>query len=244
MAKRLTVFLLAIAGVLAPVADAAAAGPARAKLRDCDVKARSATFEGSMRTVRRASRLEMRFMLQTRSAEQPVWAVVEAPRFARWLRSSPGKARFVYEKTVERLAAPGDYRVVVRFRWRDAAGDVIRRTHRRSPGCRQPDARPDLVPLRVRMLPGPSSATRTYVVVVANAGLLTAPSTTVGLLVDGDALPVADLRSLAAGGHGSARFVGPACRPGDVLQATVDPDGLVDEADEAGNALSVPCPAK
>jgi hypothetical protein len=34
----------------------------------------------------------------------------------------------------------------------------------------------------------------------------------------------------------------PACAPGDTVTAVVDPAGLVDEADEDANVVSVACP--
>src|SRR5690349_15364388 len=108
--------------VLAAAAAVAAAGahaPAHARLMSCakstDPTARVAVFEGSMGAWRQSQRLQLRFRLQSRNPQDPVWRTVHADGFGRWQTSEAGVRRFVYDKRVEGLAAPASYRVVVRF---------------------------------------------------------------------------------------------------------------------------------
>src|SRR5687768_8096884 len=140
---------------LAPlIAVLAFAGPAQGattKVRttacqtSVDADERAARFEGDMRTVAGAVKLQMRFTLQTRSAEEPAWTAVKTPGFGSWNSSAPGIGRFVYVKTVQNLLAPAKYRAVVHFRWLGPNGRPILRAKRFSRVCRQPDLRPDLV---------------------------------------------------------------------------------------------------
>jgi len=99
--------------------------------------ARAAAFEGDMRAIPGAVRLRMRFVLQARTPEDPVWTRVDAPGFGRNFTSAPGVGRYVYAKRVVDLPAPADYRVRVRFRWLNALGRVIARETRTSRACRQ-----------------------------------------------------------------------------------------------------------
>lgn len=237
MARRVLLLLLAAATLLGFVSSAQAASrTASVKVLECDSDAGSATFEGSIRAIRGSSQLAMRFTLQARSEDQPAWAAIKAPGFGSWLSARPGKTRYVYDKTVNALPAPGDYRVVVRYRWRDAGGDVLDREKKVSRVCSQDDPRPDLQPLDLTR-----SATG-WVLTVANGGATTAAATPATLRVAGQLL-TATSPTLPAGTEAKVLFTGPACAPGDVLVATVDPDDDVDEADEAGNVLTVPCPS-
>jgi hypothetical protein len=57
-------------------------------------------------------------------------------------RADPGRPGFIYTKRVEGLTGPAVYRAVVRFRWSDADGHVLRRARRVTGGCRQPGPAP------------------------------------------------------------------------------------------------------
>lgn len=208
------------------------------KVTGCDPDAGTAEFRAVMRTVPDATQLQMRFTLQVR--EEDGWDRVPAPTFDSWRSAEPGKLAYDYRKLVQGLS-PGDYRVVVRFRWRDAEGAVVRQGVRRSKPCAVPDERPDLVPLKVKVGPGPTPQTRAYTVTVANRGRSAAESFAVGLAVDG--MPLADqaLDGLEPGDKASVVFTGAPCE--DTLVATVDAEGLVEEAEEADDVLSVACDA-
>ena len=116
------------------VAGLAFAAPAHAassgvKVVGCesslDPAGRAATFEGRMRVRKSARKMQMRFTLQTRSAEAPGWHKLAASGFGKWLTSDPGVGRYVYTKRVVALEAPASYRTLVRFRWLDADGDRV-----------------------------------------------------------------------------------------------------------------------
>src|SRR4051812_21351286 len=152
----------------------------------CDTAADTATFRGSMTTMRRASTLQLRFTLQARIKGGGGFQHVVAPEgstFDTWLSSSPGKKGYVYDKAVENLEDGAWYRAVVRFRWRNAKGETIARTIKATPACKQPDLRPNLRVKSVTAEPGTSPSTRTYLVRVVNSGATEAPGFSTGLTV-------------------------------------------------------------
>jgi len=239
--------LLLVPAALAAAAPApAAAAPASVKVAECipalEPEARLATFEARIGTIAGADRLAVRFTLQTRDPDELRWHKVIAPGLDTWLASDHGVDRYSYAKTVQNLAAPAAYRVVVRFRWLDGEGEPLRTARRTSLPCRQVDLRPDLVARRVDVLPARDAADRLYVVALRNAGRTLAPATAVALRTGDRLLPLADAPALLPGAVRSIGFVAPACAPGDELEVTADARAAVDEADEE-NVLVVPCPA-
>jgi hypothetical protein len=142
-----TFALLAWAGVTVPAGARDAARSAEpvpklaARLTSCttgdDPSRRTAVFTGSMPRVRDAARLAMRFDLYERRPGRG-WRRLAVPNFGRWERSATGVAGFVFDKRVQRLDAPAQYRVTVRFRWYDADGDVLRHARRTSRRCVEP----------------------------------------------------------------------------------------------------------
>jgi len=228
----------------AALAFAAHAAPAHARLASC-VKstapsARVAVFEGSMRAWRRSERLQLRFRLQSRTPQDPVWRTVRAPGFGRWQSSDAGVRRFVYDKRVERLAAPASYRVVVRFRWRNAHGRIVGGAQHVSGACREPDPRPDLV-VRKLLVYRLAPARARYVAVVANTGRTAADAFAIRFDRTGLRLGEVFGSPLAPGHTARVHVDAAACRAGDVLDAVADPDGLIDEHDEADNRRQVSC---
>src|SRR5258705_2174788 len=112
-----TLVIMAVAlFATAPTAHAATK-LGQAVLVRCD--AGVATFEGRVMPLRRALKAQMRFTLQARTPEEPEWARVQTPGFGTWI-TAPKVGRYLYDKTVEELLAPGEYRAVVEFRWRDS----------------------------------------------------------------------------------------------------------------------------
>jgi CARDB len=215
----------------------AAADAATVKVVDCvpalDPIARSATFEARMRASHESDRLQVRFTLQVRDAGLMTrWRKVVAPGFDAWLTSAAGVRRYSYSRTIQNLTAPAYYRTIVRFRWLDADGEVLRSSRATSAACRQPDLRPDLVPLRVETAPGSEPGTTVYRVVVRNTGRSAAGAFDVAA---GDAR--AEVSGLAAGAQQAVTFTGPPCAP--ELPIAVDPDDAVDERDEDDNVLAV-----
>jgi hypothetical protein len=192
-----------------------------------------ATFEGRVTTLKRAARTQLRFTLQARTPDEPEWRAVPAPGFGSWI-TAPKVARYLYDKTVEELPAPGDYRAVVQFRWRDARGRTLRSERAVSKACAQPDPRPDLAVKAVKAGEG-------YVALVANDGRGDAGPFTVAFTRNGAPLGSVDVPDLAAGERTTVTLDAPACTPGELIAAQADSLDTVDEADEGANALSVTC---
>jgi hypothetical protein len=162
---------------------------------------------------------------------------VQAPNLDQWVSALPGKKRYVYTKHLEGLQPGTAYRVVVRFRWRAADGTVLKAVTRRSHACRVPDPRPNLVPTAIQ------ATASGYVLTVANKGHAAAPASAAALDVGGTMLDDQQVPALEPGARTTVEFAGPACAPGDTLVATVDATGLIDEAVEADDVLTVPCNA-
>jgi len=232
----------------APAAATAGASPsASVKVTGCteglDLTQRSVTFEGRMRPIAGTVTMGLRFVLQAQTPGDPRWRHVTADGFDRWLPSAPGVRRYTYAKTVRSLLAPASYRATVRFRWLDADGQVLDQDDAVSAVCIQDDLRPDLVPRRIDVQPvAGDTGLHRYGVLVRNAGATA--SGAFGVRLDMPGLPSATATATALG-SGESRVVtvtAPACAPGDTVTAVVDPAGLVDEADEDANVVSVACP--
>ncbi len=217
----------------------AAADAASVKVVDCtpalDPATRSATFDARVRAARGSDRMQVRFMLQVRDEGFGTrWRKVVAPGFEQWLTSASGVRRYAYTRTIQNLTAPASYRTIVRFRWLDADGLVLRSTRVTSAQCRQPDMRADLVPLRLEVAPGPDAGTYRYRAVVRNAGRTAAGPFDVAF---GDATQ--HVAGLEPGAQETVTFTAPACAAETLL--TVDPDDVVDERDEDDNVLVPAC---
>jgi hypothetical protein len=221
------------------LAAPAAAHAATVRLIECApalaAQERTATFEARMRPAHGSLRMQVRFGLQVREGELTLWRRVVAEGLDRWLTSAPGVGGYTYAKTVQNLAAPAAYRMVVRFRWLDADGAVVARSREVSSTCRQPDMRPDLHVAEVTA--GPSG----YAVTVRNGGRSAAGPFSVTLRVgDGEPAPQ-PLAELAPGETRVLTFAAPPCAAGTPLVATADADGAVDERDEDDNVLVASC---
>jgi hypothetical protein len=228
--------LICLAALALP---AAASARPRVALSEC-VSAvaqaqRSAGFEARMNG-RADQRLQMRFTLQSREPGRLRWRRLAAPGWAQWQTADPGITRYAYEKRVENLAAPAQYRAVVRFRWLSPLGKTLRVARAVSPACRQRDPRPDLRPLSIAPADGH------YVVAIRNFGRGSAEAFSVLLAVNGSEQPTVQVGALAPRSRTEVAVPGPRCLPGSRLTVTVDSEMVVDERDELDNVLSVPCP--
>lgn len=233
------------AALVATPAQGALLTPSKVRLVDCQAAVaqedRFAIFEGEMRSVPRAARMQMRLTLQASTRDRSAWRRVASPGFGVWTSATPGVRRYVFTKRVENLFAPASYRVLVKFRWLDAAGTIVDRDTRRTPVCRQPDQRPNLMPLSLGIEPGSSRDTRTYLIPVVNRGRTQANPFSVTLTVNGQVQPFAAVTGLPAGERTVLSLEAPACRVGSSVSAVVDSDGAVDEADEADNMVASTC---
>ena len=219
--------------------------PVKAKLTDCHtgplVSDRFAVFVGQMPALQGTRRMWMRFDLFERTAADGRWQRVQVPKFGTWQKSLPGKPGFIYEKRVDQLQAPADYRAEVRFRWYDAHGKLQRQARRRTHTCHEPDPRPDLAVGRVTATNAGGGRLR-YVIRVRNDGRSDVGPFDTVLSVDGAAQPPATIAGLPAGGATNVAVVAPACTPGSRIQIALDPAGTIDEARETNNVVSRACP--
>jgi hypothetical protein len=135
--RRVAFIVLACAFYAVPAQ--AADAPVAARLITCHPHAnqakRFAIFEGEMQG-ERAVRMEIRFDL-LRADPGGEFQRVAAPGLRVWSRAEAGVVRYRYRKRVENLPAPASYRALVLYRWRDAAGKVVRHTRALTPVCEQ-----------------------------------------------------------------------------------------------------------
>ena len=248
MPLRATLLALLCLALAAPAAGAASVPRSAAKAvldaceRGVDELDRAAVFEGRMRTVAGASRMQMRFTLQARTPDVARWSAVAAPGFGTWVSSSPGTSRYVYTKRVENLLAPASYRVLLRFRWVSAAGRVIGRGRDHSPVCKQPDPRADLVVSSLGVQPAGRADRSRYVAFVRNRGRTAAGASELRVALDGTPLPLAPVPALEPGEGVAVTVEGPACSEATPVDADADAGETVDERDEADNRFTRLCP--
>ena len=202
---------------------------------------RSVTFEGRIASVTGSRRMQMRFTLQTWTPDTPVWAKVAAPGFGTWFTVPRGYGRYLYDKTVDGLLAPASYRAVVEFRWRNAAGKVMKTSRDTSRTCHQPDPRPNLSAGTLTVQPAAQPGRRRYVATLVNSGRGDAGPFEVDITREGTLLGALPISGLAAGAHRQITLAGPACTPGEQIAVVVDASHEVDESDEDDNVLSVTC---
>lgn len=198
---------------------------------------RFAVFSGSMPAIPGAARMEMRFDLLQRHSGMLGYARVPLPRWGHWEHTERrGIAGFIFTKRVEQLAAPATYRAVVRFRWFDAHGDVLRTARRTSGACRQLDQRPDLEV--GDLLAAPDGG---YLVEVRNDGRTDAPPFLMALgVAAGNG--TTQVNTLLAGEQRTVPLTAPRCAPGELVRIALDTTDAVEEADEADDAVARPCP--
>jgi hypothetical protein len=226
--------LIAALALMFVPASAAAAAPASVTLTGCVPNERRASFEARMEQIPGAERMKLRFSLEGRRPGR-AWKRVPAPELAGWRTANPETTRFISERNVTKLAGPSYYRALVRFRWLDDDGHVVVRAKLRSRACWQPDHRSNL---KLRELS--FEAAGSYVALVANTGR--SPTGAFELAITGLAtFVVAD--GLQPGEERQVEAVGPACEPGVLITATVDPLDLIDERNERDNSVSRYCPS-
>jgi len=248
MPLRAAILALLVLALAAPAAGAAVPRwAAKAVLADCeratagDTAARAAVFEGQMRAVRGAARMQMRFTLQARTPDMSRWASVAAPGFGTWVSSQSGTSRYVYTKRVEGLLAPASYRVQLRFRWLSASGRRLASARRNSAACRQPDPRPNLVVSSLAVRPTVRAGRYRYVAFVRNTGRSAAEESELRVAVGGAELPFAPVIALEPGEGVEVAVEGPACAEGAPVDADADAGDAVDERDEADNRFTRLC---
>jgi hypothetical protein len=240
-----SILLCAAAFAAVATVPASAASPrASVKLTACQTgdepTERLATYQGRMKHVPGAVRMWMRFTLFERVGdEQPV--VVAAPGLRVWRKSRTGVRKFVYSQTVAGLGVGGQYSALVRYRWYDAKGRLIRTARHTSKECLVAGDLPNLRLVDVRGVAAATPGTETYSVDVTNTGRVAAGGTRVHLFVDGIAADSETIDGLAPGETKTVRMNGPACTAR--IRAVVDRDDDVRETTEADNTLRSSCPS-
>jgi hypothetical protein len=254
MLLRAAILALLTLALVAPAATAAPAAPAavprwaaKAVLVDCQRAAGeddgSAVFEGQMRSVRGAARMQMRFTLQARTPDSSRWSAVNAPGFGTWVSSAPGTSRYVYTKRVEGLLAPASYRVQLRYRWLGGGdGRTLATARRNSRACRQPDPRPNLVVSSLSIQRTPRAGRYRYVAFVRNSGRSAADESALRVAFGAAELPLVPVLALEPGEGVEVTVEGPACAVGDPVDADADGADAIDEGDEADNRFTRLCP--
>jgi hypothetical protein len=101
---------------------------------------RSATFAGEMTAIPGTARMEIRVDVEERIPGEPQYRIVSAPGLGVWRASDAGVKLYTHIQQVTDLAAPAFYRGVVRFRWLNAKGRLIKAEEARTPRCEQPPA--------------------------------------------------------------------------------------------------------
>jgi hypothetical protein len=235
------VVVVLLTGARAAMAQTPAAPPLSAALETCVTSAlpaqRVATFAGSMPAMAGAERMQMRFDLQRRQADEKLWhRLLGVPGFGIWESALPGRAGFVFHKRVDGLQVPASYRAVVHFRWTRDDGTIVRQARRRTAACNQPDLRPDLTATTLRAVLDVRPALAVYTLVVRNDG-----GSAAGPFAVRVAGVASEVAGLGSGEQVELTVVAPACARGAPVRAVVDADRRVDESDEH-NALRRTCP--
>jgi hypothetical protein len=243
--RRLALIMLLLMGLPATAAHAKVP-PLAARLTACTTGAtaaeRAAAFTASMPAVRGARRMAVRFDLRERIPQSAAFGAVRVPGLGIWHRSRRGRPGYVFTQRVQGLAAPGAYLAVVRFRWYDARGRVVRTARLQTRACRQPDTRPDLGVVEAVAHRGPVEGSARYRVLVANTGRGDAGPFDVVVTPNGTPQPAQRLGGLAAGEQAWVTVVGPRCDPGTTLRIVVDARAEVAERDEADDVADLACP--
>jgi hypothetical protein len=244
---RRAAVLIALLALAVPAAAQAQAPALRAKVTSCTTGPESAdrvaVFTGSMPSIPGTRRMGMRFELQARNA-RGIYVAVKATGLHIWQKSTPGRsAGFVFAQRVQSLAAPGSYRVVVRFRWYGKGGKVLRSAVKETGSCQQPDPRPDLVDGGVTAAAAPTPGQAIYSVVVRDASHAPAGPFDVAFSVTGADQAIQRVTDgLLAGQSATLTFAAQRCAPDSSVRFTIDARGEVGESDDADNFVTAPCP--
>jgi hypothetical protein len=102
---------------------------------------RSVTFTGQMETVAGAHKMAIEIEVQERTPEEEGFHTLTTAGLGSWQRSEAGVKIYKVRQAVTDLPAPAVFRAIVRYRWLNEKGQVIRRDERHTPICKQPGER-------------------------------------------------------------------------------------------------------
>jgi hypothetical protein len=226
----------------AAMAHAASPPTLGARLARCETdpqKLRAATFTAAMPALTGTRRMQMRFVLMQRASRGASFTAIDVPGWG-WVRSDAGRAGLIATKRVASLVPGAAYRAVVTFRWYDARGRRQRQTTRTTRTCNQPDTRADLTLEDLTAVA--QGANAVYTVVVRNVGGSASGPSTVALTVGGAGAASVPLAALDVAAVGSAAVTAARCTPGSTVTIRLDAGRDVDEAREADDVVTRPCP--
>jgi archaellum component FlaF (FlaF/FlaG flagellin family) len=241
MRIRLSLAFLIVAALAVPAA-ASAKGPASVHLKSCTTgdrpSERKATFKSWMHSIPGSARMAVRFKLLSRTTGRSAQRVEGPQALNTWHRSHTGVTRYVYSQTIKKLEQGTSYRMVVRYRWYDANGEIIKRAKRTSHECVQTGDLPNLIVAGVTYDPS-EVGTWHYGVTVKNKGKALAENFVVTLFVDGAVVDERTVELLDAGESTTVELNGPPCIH---LRAIADYEDTVTEKHEDDNSFSSTCP--
>ena len=231
--------VLIVVALLAMPAAAGAKGSAAVHLKSCktgsEARDRMATFKSWMHAVPGTERMAVRFKLVAQRPGRSAHRVEGLDALDVWHRSHRGVTRYTFAQTVKRLARGTAYRMIVRYRWYDADGEVIKRAKRTSDECVQGGDLPNLIVPAVAVT---SEGSPSYIVTVKNKGQAVAENFTVTLTIDGALVDERTIERLEAGEKVFVEFNGPPCLH---VQAVADSEETVVERNEKDNSFSSEC---
>jgi hypothetical protein len=102
---------------------------------------RSVTFTGQMETVVGAHKMAIEIVVQEHTSEEEGFHTLTTAGLGSWQRSEAGVKIYKVRQAVTDLPAPAVFRAIVRYRWMNEKGAVIRRDERYTPICKQPGER-------------------------------------------------------------------------------------------------------
>jgi hypothetical protein len=247
--------LAAIASIGAASASGSTATAAHGSLvnfvcqRALEPDQRTVSVTAVMRHVTHTRRLELRFVLLSKSAGGS-FSVVNGTGLGTWvsptnpgsLGTRPGDV-WRLSHPVADLPAPATYRFVVTFRWIGDKGRVIRTEIRESRNCYQPELRPDLVAesFTAQAIAGHPKKDQ-YNAVIKDTGLTGAGPFQVQFTF-GTVVVDHTVEHIAAHAKKTFTFVGPTCDASAPPTMTIDPDQQVDVYSRTNTSVSATCPA-
>ena len=205
----------------------------------CDGTAQAVKYVARMDAVPNTHRMSLRIRLFEKVGDGE-FERISGRGLGVWRKSRPGASAFRWEHEIEGLRQGATYRVVVRYRWYDAAGEKILTARRRSAQCRQPAGLPNLRVAAINTSPGEVEGTAVYKVTIANRGSAAAQNVGVLLRVDGELVDEAEVIDvLEPETTRTVTFNGPVCHRR--LRAVVDPKELIAESREQDNVRDPSC---
>jgi hypothetical protein len=99
---------------------------------------RSATFAGEMTSIPGAAKMSMRIDVEERTPGEVEYHPLSAPGLGVWRAADPKVKVYKYLRQATNLSSPASYRGLVRFRWLNSKGHVIKHAERLTTRCVQP----------------------------------------------------------------------------------------------------------